>query len=198
LLRQFNARVTSWIVRWRAITPTDRRLAVAGRTVLLVDDGLVSSRKVQAAARSLRGRGATRIILAVPVAEASSAITVREWVEEVVCLQYRREPRAVRFWYDDYSEPTEQEVTALLSEHVGARAREVDIEVEPATVPSGQLTVPRGCLRARGGPTRAWPTVDAACAAQQVTRRGAEQSWLRDSAARSATASRQRRPHQSV
>ena len=64
-------------------------------------------------------------------------------------MEYRREPRALRFWYDDYSETTEQEVTALLSEHVGARARKVDIEVEPVTLLSGQLTVPWGAY-ARG------------------------------------------------
>ncbi len=129
--------------------PTGRRLAVTGRTVLLVDDGLVSSRNAQAAARSLRERGATRVILAVPVAESCCAIEMREWVDQVVCLEYRREPRALRFWYDDFGETTEDEIAALLSEHVGAREREVEIEVSPATVLRGHLTVPWGAY-ARG------------------------------------------------
>ena len=124
--------------------PTGRRLAVAGRTVLLVDEALVSSHIAQAGARSLRERGATRVVLAVPVAEAGCASEMREWVDQVVCLEYRREPRALRFWYDDFGETTEDEVAALLSEHVGAREREVEIGVSPGTVLSGRLTVPWG------------------------------------------------------
>jgi putative phosphoribosyl transferase len=129
--------------------PTGRRLAVAGRTVLLVDDGLVSSRNVQAGARSLRERGATRIILAVPVARSGCAIEMREWVDQVVSLEDRRQPRALRLWYDDFGETTEDESAALLSEHVGAREREVKIEVPPETLLSGHLTVPWGAY-ARG------------------------------------------------
>jgi putative phosphoribosyl transferase len=129
--------------------PSQRRLAVAERAVLLIDDGLVSSGSVQAAARSLRARGATRIVLAVPVAESKSAIAAREWVDEVVCLQYQREPGALRFWYDDFSRTSEQEVRALVGEHAGAGARDVAIEVAPGAVLSGDLTVPWGAY-ARG------------------------------------------------
>jgi putative phosphoribosyl transferase len=129
--------------------PSHRRLAVAERTVLLVDDGLVSSGRVQAAARSLQMRGATRVVLAVPVAEANSAIAVREWVDEVVCLEYRRQPRSLEFWYDDFSQTSEQEVAALLSEHAGEGVRDVAIEVAPGIVLSGYLTVPWGAY-ARG------------------------------------------------
>jgi putative phosphoribosyl transferase len=129
--------------------PTGRRLAVTGRTVLLVDHGLVSARNGQAAARSLRQRGATRVILAVPVAESRCAIEMREWVDQVVCLEHRRQPRALRLWYDDFGETTEEEIAALLSEHVGARERDAEIEVSPGTVLSGHLTVPWGAY-ARG------------------------------------------------
>jgi putative phosphoribosyl transferase len=63
------------------------RLAIAGRTVLLVDDGLATGRSAQAAARSLRERGATRIILAVPVAAPESVRELRSWVDDVVCVE---------------------------------------------------------------------------------------------------------------
>ena len=129
--------------------PTGRRFAVAGRTVLLVDDGLASARNAQAAARSLRERGAARVILAVPVAESCCAIEMREWVDQVVCLEYRREPRALRFWYDDFGETTGGEIAALLSEHAVAREREAEIEVSPASVLRGRLTIPWGAY-ARG------------------------------------------------
>jgi putative phosphoribosyl transferase len=132
-----------------AYHPTGRRLAVTGRTVLLVDDGLVSARRGQAAARSLRERGANRVIFAVPVAKSRCAIEMREWVDQVVCLEPRRQPRALSSWYEDFRETTEEEIAALLSEHVGAREREVKIEVSPGTVVSGHLTVPWGAY-ARG------------------------------------------------
>ena len=129
--------------------PTGRRIAVAGRTVLLVDDGLVSARNAQAAARSLRERGATRVILAVPVAESSCATQMRDWVDQVLCLEYGRGPRPLGFWYDDFGETSEAEVVALLSEHLGARERVAEIEVSPGTVLNGHLTVPWGAY-ARG------------------------------------------------
>jgi putative phosphoribosyl transferase len=129
--------------------PTGRPIAVAGRTVLLVDDGLVNSRNAQASARSLRERGATRIILAVPVAKSSCAIEMSEWVDQLVSLEDRRQPRALTLWYDDFGETTEDEIAALRSEHVGARERQVKIEISPATLLSGHLTAPWGAY-ARG------------------------------------------------
>ena len=129
--------------------PAGRRVAVAGRTVLLVDDGLVGDRNAQAAARSLRARGATRVILAVPVAEPGCATQMREWVDQVVCLEYRRGPRPLRFWYDDFGETTDAEIAALLSEHGGARERAAEIDVSAGTVLEGHLTVPWGAY-ARG------------------------------------------------
>jgi putative phosphoribosyl transferase len=139
--------------------PAGRRIAVAGRTVLLVDDGLVSARNAQAAARSLRERGAARVILAVPVAEPGCATQMRDWVDQVVCLEYRRGQRALRFWYEDFGEATEPEIAALLSEHVGARERSVEIEVSPGVVLNGHLTVPwgayaRGAVLIAGGSRR--------------------------------------------
>jgi predicted phosphoribosyltransferase len=139
--------------------PTRRRIAVAGRTVLLVDDGLVSARNAQAAARSLRERGATRVILAVPVAEPGCATQMRKWVDQVVCLEYDRGPRPLRLWYDDFGETAEAEIAALLSEHGGARERAAEIDVVPGTVLNGHLTVPwgayaRGAVLLAGGSRR--------------------------------------------
>jgi len=74
---------------------------------------------------------------------------MREWVDQLVSLEYHRQPRALRLWYDDFGETTEDEIAALLSEHVGAREREMKIEVSPATLLSGHLTVPWGAY-ARG------------------------------------------------
>lgn len=119
-------------------------LAVAGRTVLLVDDGLATGRTAQAAARSLRERGAARVILAVPVAARQSAQELRASVDEVVCVEMPEHLWAIGLMYEDFSPTSDEEVAALLAEHAGAVEREIAIEVGPGLVLSGDLTVPWG------------------------------------------------------
>jgi putative phosphoribosyl transferase len=128
---------------------TRRRLAVAGRTVILVDDGLATGHTAQAAVRSLREQGATRIILAVPIAAPESARKLRCWADEVVCVEMPTDLWAIGLWYEDFSPTSDEEVAALLAEHAGATTREVAIEVAPGLVLSGDLTVPWGAY-ARG------------------------------------------------
>jgi putative phosphoribosyl transferase len=95
-------------------------LPVEGRTVILVDDGLATGRTARAATVSLRRRGASRVILAVPVAAASSAAELRTSVDEVVCEQLPEDLWAIGFWYEDFSPTSESEVSALLSEAAAA------------------------------------------------------------------------------
>jgi putative phosphoribosyl transferase len=92
-------------------------LAVAGRTVILVDDGVATGRTAQVASRALRGRGAARVILAVPVVAPSSVAELEGEVDEVVCVEMPPNLRAIGFWYRDFRPPTEEEVTALLAIH---------------------------------------------------------------------------------
>ena len=120
------------------------RLALAGRTVLLIDDGLADAHRAQAAARSLRERGATRVILAAPVAAAASAHELRKWVDDVVCVRMPERLWTIGRWYRDFRPTSEEEVAALLAEHAGAVSREVTIEAAPGVVLSGDLTVPWG------------------------------------------------------
>jgi putative phosphoribosyl transferase len=123
------------------------RLAVAGRTVLLVDDGLATGRTARAAARSLRERGATRVILAVPVAARESARELRAWVDEVVCVEMPEHLWAIGLLYGEFSPTSDEEVAALLAEHAGAVEREATIEAAPGLVLTGDLTVPWGAWR---------------------------------------------------
>jgi len=92
------------------------RLSLAGRTALLVDDGLATGHSAQAAARSLRERGAARVILAVPVAAPNSVRELRGWVDELVCAQAPGDLWAIGLWYEDFSPTSEEEVAAVLAE----------------------------------------------------------------------------------
>jgi putative phosphoribosyl transferase len=98
-------------------------MPVAGRTVLLVDDGVATGSTARAAAHVLRRRGAARIVLAVPVGPPDVGDRFAVDVDEVVCLQQPRDLFAVGQAYDEFGQTSDEEVEALLR---AATARDVD------------------------------------------------------------------------
>jgi putative phosphoribosyl transferase len=87
-----------------------------GRTVILVDDGLATGGTARAAVRALRGFGAGRIILAVPVAASQTAEQLREEVDALVCVQEPSNLWAIGAWYEDFHQMTDEEVLILLDQ----------------------------------------------------------------------------------
>jgi predicted phosphoribosyltransferase len=90
-------------------------LELGGRTVILVDDGLATGATMIAAVRWARGRGALRVVAAMPVAAAASADLLRREVE-VVCPNEMRDLGAVGFWYERFDQVDDDQVLALLDE----------------------------------------------------------------------------------
>lgn len=90
------------------------RARVAGRTVLLVDDGLATGATMVAAVRWARGEGAARVVVAVPVAASSSVEALRRQAE-VVCPHELDDLGAVGIWYERFDQVTDAEVVALLA-----------------------------------------------------------------------------------
>lgn len=88
---------------------------VEGRTVVLVDDGIATGATARSAIESLRLRDPGRVILAVPVAPPDALESFRSIADEVVCPQTPRRFGSVGRWYDDFSQVTDAEVTALLA-----------------------------------------------------------------------------------
>ncbi len=116
---------------------------LGGRTAILVDDGLATGRSALAAVRSLRERGASRVILAVPVAAPESAQELRRHADEVVCVEEPADLWAVGYWYKDFRPTTDDEVAALLAQYGDPVApRTVAISLTPHLALSGDLTVP--------------------------------------------------------
>jgi putative phosphoribosyl transferase len=91
---------------------------IAGRSVILVDDGLATGRSARAALRSLRRRGAARLILAVPVATPAAVHALGDEADEVVCVDMPPRLWAVGQWYQDFSPTADGEVASLLAENV--------------------------------------------------------------------------------
>jgi len=119
---------------------------LAGRTVVIVDDGLATGATAEAACRVVRNQGAARIILAVPVGPERTLPNLHAVADQVVCLQALRYFGSVGAWYHDFAQTSDTEVAALL-----ARAdRPTPADPPPATpdqpprereveVPAGQV-----------------------------------------------------------
>jgi putative phosphoribosyl transferase len=88
---------------------------VSGRTVVLVDDGLATGSTAVAASRALRGRGAARVILAVPVSPLGVEETLGEEFDEIVAVLQPARFFGVGRWYRDFSPTTDAEVIELLA-----------------------------------------------------------------------------------
>ena len=88
--------------------------SLAGRIVIIVDDGLATGSTMRAAVRAVRQAGPARIVVAVPVGAAETCRSLRHEADEVVCVNAPEEFHAVSLWYDEFSQTTDQEVRSLL------------------------------------------------------------------------------------
>ncbi len=100
--------------RQRAYRDDEPPPDVRGRTVVLVDDGLATGSTMRAAIAALRARGPARIVVAVPIASPATCSELSYEADEVVCAETREPFYAVGFWYQDFSQTTDQEVRDLL------------------------------------------------------------------------------------
>ena len=103
--------------RFRAGRPA---VPIAGRTVVVVDDGIATGSTARAACRVARAHGAARIILAVPVGHSDAIASLRRDADEVICLTEPRSLMAIGEWYEDFSQTSDQEVINILSDAAAA------------------------------------------------------------------------------
>ena len=89
-------------------------IPLSGRTAIVVDDGIATGSTARAACLVARERGASRVILAVPVGPVDAAASLRRAADEVICLHAPARFLAIGEWYGDFSQVSDEEVTALL------------------------------------------------------------------------------------
>jgi len=89
---------------------------LSGRTVVIVDDGIATGATAAVAAQVARLRGASRVVIAVPVAPAEAAETLRSAADEVVVGMSPSSFAAVGQWYTDFTPTSNDEVTRLLTQ----------------------------------------------------------------------------------
>jgi uncharacterized protein (TIGR00369 family) len=87
---------------------------LAGRTAVIVDDGIATGSTARAACQVARALGAATVVLAAPVAPPGSDRTLRGDADEVICLEMPARFLAIGEWYEDFAQTSDEEVVALL------------------------------------------------------------------------------------
>lgn len=108
-------------IRERVCRGGRRALELAGKKVLLIDNGIHTGATVLAAIRALRSTKPTRLVVAVPVAALSSRAAVEAAADEVVCLAWPEPFGHVGLWYANFNVPNEEQIRSMF-ELVSPRA----------------------------------------------------------------------------
>ena len=87
---------------------------IAGRTVIVVDDGLATGSSMRVAVAALRQEHPGRIVVAVPIAPPETCAALRRDADDVVCAVTPEPFYAVGLWYEDFTQTTDDEVHDLL------------------------------------------------------------------------------------
>jgi putative phosphoribosyl transferase len=91
------------------------RVPIAGRIVILVDDGLATGASMRAAVQAVRALAPSQVVVAVPVGAPDSCRSIAMDADEVVCVERPASFEAVGSWYRDFSQTTDEEVRELLA-----------------------------------------------------------------------------------
>ena len=97
---------------YRAVRPP---AAVAGRTVILTDDGIATGATMIAAIRTVRAAGAKWIVVAVPVGSPERLNEIRPLCDRLVCLEAPQAFWAIGQFYRDFTQVEDDRVVELLS-----------------------------------------------------------------------------------
>ena len=97
------------------------RTPLAGRTAVIIDDGIATGSTARAACQVARAQGAARVVLAVPVAPPSACAALAADADEVICLETPGHFLAIGEWYQDFSQTSDREVVSLLQRAAAER-----------------------------------------------------------------------------
>ncbi|MFH5230739.1 phosphoribosyltransferase [Antrihabitans spumae] len=109
--------------RSRVLRADGRRIAINGRTVVIVDDGVATGATAIAACALARAEGARWIVVAVPIGPPDVVRRLGAVADEVVCLVSPADMGGVGAANDDFHQLADREVTDLLDEHRTIRGK---------------------------------------------------------------------------
>lgn len=90
------------------------RIDVAGRTAIVIDDGIATGATIRAALRATRMRNPKKLVLAAPVAPTDNLAALRSEADAVVCLEDYEFFGAIGAYYMDFTQISDQEVIQIL------------------------------------------------------------------------------------
>jgi predicted phosphoribosyltransferase len=111
-----EAQLEALRARRKMYTPARAPVDPAGRTVIVVDDGLATGETMIAALHAVRSKKPSRLVCAVPVAAPDSLSRVAPYADEVVCLHAPADFQAVGQFYASFAQVEDEDVVALLGE----------------------------------------------------------------------------------
>ncbi|MES2756694.1 MAG: phosphoribosyltransferase [Pseudomonadota bacterium] len=88
---------------------------LAGRCVILVDDGIATGATLRAAVEVVRHSKVAKLVVAVPVGAPESVAALAAEVDEMVCLAMPFQFHAVSQWYRHFDQTSDEEVQDLLA-----------------------------------------------------------------------------------
>lgn len=100
--------------RQKAYRGNKAALALSGKTIILVDDGIATGASIKAAITAIEMQHPHKLIVAVPVAAQSTCEEIQSRVDELVCPLQPVHFYAVGTWYQDFSQTSDEEVIDLL------------------------------------------------------------------------------------
>ncbi len=109
---------------------------VAGRSVIVTDDGIATGSTMIAALQAVKTQNPGEVIVAVPVASPDRLAEVRRWCDDVVCLLSPETFWAIGQFYEDFTQVEDEEVVQLLREFAPT-VRSRQPAVTSAEVPAG-------------------------------------------------------------
>jgi len=99
------------------------RAEVAGRTAIVIDDGVATGATTRAALRATRMRNPKQLVLAVPVAPSDSLSELRREADDIVCLEDHSMFGAIGFYYHDFRQVSDEEVIEILQRSPAGKLR---------------------------------------------------------------------------
>lgn len=115
LEREARHQLATLMERRRLYTPGRRAADVAGRVVIVLDDGVATGSTMLAALELVRTLGPRRLIAATAVAPRKTLERLARTADEVVCLASPEPFQAVSLFFDDFSQVSDREVIEILA-----------------------------------------------------------------------------------
>ena len=104
---------------------------IAGATAIVVDDGIATGATMRVALQAARKRNPARLVLATPVAAPDTVDRLRPLADEVVCVEMPADLGAIGFYYTDFHQMRDEEVTAILARATAPATAPAEPKAEP-------------------------------------------------------------------